>query len=743
MINHSAAGGARGSEHIVNLRRRLGLLFLLGLAACSAFSEAPRPVAAPPTNTPPGQTPEQAERVARRFLQAWQDEDLATMHSLLSSGGQEANTPAAFSDFYRRARTTMTLSALEPRITSQLPGPGGLMSFGYDVLFHTRQAGSFLDTGRTLRLAWDPQPGDWRVLWSPGDLLAALEGGGTLRLDARYPSRANIYDREGRALASRNNRVLTVNVIKGEIPQPEACHRRLAAALTLDVALIQQILAARAADWLSEIGTLDPVTWQETSAGLERDCNARFIERPARQYDTGALSAHSVGYVGWPDESQVAALEAAGFPRDSLIGRSGVEASQDEALRGSPGGRLVVAESGGRQTLVAESAARPSQSVWLTLDVPLQRFIVEALQRARTRAATTWAAGSQGAAVVVLEVHSGAILALVSEPSYDNNAFAPFAAMGREAARELASLAQADPRRPLLNRATLGLYPAGSIFKVVPAIAAADSGIYALDEVYVSTGSWNRDIPRRDWRPGGHGRLTLPEFLKHSCNSCFYETAWDLDAVDPWLLPEYARRLGLGAPTGLRDLPEAAGEISNPDLLRERGFAWHPAEAVSMAIGQRGVQVTPLQIARLYATIANGGTLYRPQLVQQTGMLGEPPAYTLQPEVMAESDIDPEVMAMVQNALCTVVSEPGGTAEHIFRGSALLAQGVCGKTGTAEVAGEDALPHAWFAAWTPAAEPEIAIALLVENAGEGSAVAAPLVREILEYWSFERETDLT
>ncbi len=723
----------------MKIRTGLALFILASLVACSAWNQIAHTPTPGASATPEGQTPEQAERVARLFLQAWQNNDMAGMHRLLSFGGQEATLLPAFRDFYQRNQATMTLQSLETRITGQLPGPGGLMTFGYDVEFHTRQVGSFGDSGRTLRLAWDPQLRDWRVIWSPADLLPALGDGGALRLDARLPSRANIYDRAGRTLASRNNRVITVNVVKNEIPHVGNCNLRLAAALNLELSLIEQILAARAADWLSEMGAVDPLVWQETRAGLERDCNARFIERAARQYETGPVTAHSVGYVGWPDDSQVAALRAAGFPQDSIIGRSGVEASRDGALRGTPGGRLYVVESGGRQTTLAESPPEPSQSVWLTLDAPLQAFIHDSLLRAREAAADTWAPGSDGAAAVVLDLRSGAILALVSEPSYDNNVFAPFPAMGREGALELAAQVQEDPRRPLLNRATLGLYPAGSIFKVVTAIAATDSGVYALDRKYRSTGSWNRDLPRRDWLPGGHGLLSLPEFLKYSCNSCFYEMGWDLDAADPWLLPSYARRLGFGAPSGLHDLTEAAGELNDPEVLRESGFNWHPSEAVSMAVGQRGVRVTPLQVAQLYATVANGGTRYRPQLVQQVSMFGDTPTFSMQPEVLAESDFDPEVIALVQEALCTVVSEPGGTAEHVFRGSPLLSQGVCGKTGTAESPGEDTLPHAWFAAWTPAAEPEIAIALLVENAGEGSAVAAPLVRQILEYWYFGRE----
>ena len=192
----------------MNIRTGVALLLMAGLTACSAITEPPRPTAPPPTLTPEGQTPEQAERIARLFLQAWQDGDLAGMHSLLTFGGQEATTLPAFSDFYRRSQTTMTLRALETRVTSQLPGAGGLMTFGYDVTFHTNQVGSFLDGGRTLRLAWDSRLRDWRVVWSPGDLLTAMAEGGTLRLDARLPSRANIYDR---ATAGRSPRATTAS----------------------------------------------------------------------------------------------------------------------------------------------------------------------------------------------------------------------------------------------------------------------------------------------------------------------------------------------------------------------------------------------------------------------------------------------------------------------------------------------------------------------------------------------------
>ncbi len=217
-----------------------------------------------------------------------------------------------------------------------------------------------------------------------------------------------------------------------------------------------------------------------------------------------------------------------------------------------------------------------------------------------------------GASAVILDIHTGAILAMVTYPTFDNNAFTPYPSIGRSSADQIIEDVQDDDRRPQLNRPTLGIYPAGSTFKLVTAIAAADSGVYALDHRYNSTGVWNRDIERYDWLPGGHGLLTLPQFITQSCNSCFYETGYDLNQADPFLLPNYAHRMGLGDVTGLRDLPEAAGNIIDPDTLAAQGGTWTFSNAVNMAIGQGEVQVTPLQMTRLVSAIANGGIALPP-----------------------------------------------------------------------------------------------------------------------------------
>jgi penicillin-binding protein 2 len=393
------------------------------------------------------------------------------------------------------------------------------------------------------------------------------------------------------------------------------------------------------------------------------------------------MTSNLIGYVGYANEAQLASLAEEGFPQDSIVGQSGIEASWDETLRGQPGGRLTIVLPDGQEVLMAEGASRPSESIWLTIDTDLQAFVERTLADAYNRSG--WAVTSDGASAVVLDLNTGAVLAMVSYPTFDNNAFTPFPSIGRASAEAIVESVQNDERRPQLNRPTLGIYPAGSTFKVVTAIAAADSGVYALDERFNSVGVWSRDIDRYDWLGGGHGLLTLPQFITQSCNSCFYETGYQLDQVDPFILPNYAHRMGLGEVTGFRDLPEAAGNIIDPDIVAEQGDTWTFSNAVNMAIGQGEVQVTPLQMARLFATIGNGGMIYRPQLIQKVGILGENPSYVMEPEIIRDAGISPEVLTMVQRAMCNVTTTQAGTAEYVFRNSPLQDLVVCGKTGTA------------------------------------------------------------
>ena len=375
------------------------------------------------------------------------------------------------------------------------------------------------------------------------------------------------------------------------------------------------------------------------------------------------------------------------------------------------------------------------ESIWLTIDKDLQENIVRVLDEAyRTNA---WGRVSFGASVIVMDVNNGEILAMVSYPSYEGNALNPFPSVGRESANKILEKLATDERKAFINRPTQGLYPTGSVMKVLSAVAALESGVYDDTTRYVCTGSWTHGYDTRyDWLPGGHGSMSVQTGITNSCNPFFYEVGFRLNAEDPYLLPSYARQLGLGELTGINSVPEAIGNIPNPDnILQTTGLPWSYAFAVNLSIGQGEVQITPLQMVRMYAAVANGGFLLRPQLVRERGLLNQRTQVS-ERDVMRDTQIDPANLAIIQRGMCDVVSSRSGTAAFQFLYSPLLDVGVCGKTGTAQAPGDDELPHSWFLAFAPAKDPQIAIVTMIENAGEGSAVAAPLTRNILEYYFF-------
>lgn len=680
-----------------------------------------------------------AERVARQFLEAWRESDLEVMHSLISFSSQEAQPLPEFIALYEQAHATMTYETLDYR-GNTLTRNGDVAVFNYDVTFQTRILGNFTDAGRDMLLVFDERANDWRVAWTAGDIFREMADGSQLRMTPIIPPRANIYDRGGLlTLADQNGRVAVVNVIREKIPDYAGCLSALSVALEKPVEELQARLEARPAHWLMDMGTLDATGYEAWHEQLEAICAAQFDGRPVRHYSSGAITANIVGYVGYPDEEEVAALEAAGFQADSIIGRSGIEASWDEALRGQPGGTLSVVTPGGQVLReIVSKRSEPPHSVWLTIDTEFQRRIYQIFEQAYAENAESWAAGSRGASAVVMDVNTGEVLAMVSYPSFDNNAFTPFPIMGQQQAQQIIAQVQQDPRRPQLNRPLLGAYPLGSVMKLVSSIAAAESRTYSLDERYTCTGIWSRDITRYDWLAGGHGTVTLPQAITRSCNPYYYEVGYRLDAVDPYLLPNTARMMGFGSATGIEGLPEADGLIVDPDWWRQNiGSTWNFSEAVNMAIGQGYLQVTPVQVTRMIAAIANGGRLLQPQLVLQAGLYGEPPSYEAQPVIVREVDVRPEVMAMVRQGMCDVTTTPLGTAEFIFRDSPVQTYGVCGKTGTAQPGTPNVMTHAWFAAYAPRENPEIAVVVMVENGNEGSGTAAPIARDIFEVYFTE------
>ena len=731
---------------------RLTLLLAI-LAACSSLTEEPlRPRTATDSGVVAAASPlpldfDAAQQTITRFLDAWRDADYISMYAAITNTVKENLSYSAFQSYYEEAARALTLQTIDYQLQAMVPHetrPDALLAV-YLVTFYTNLVGSFSDDGRQLTLIQNG-PGQWAIDWRPGLIFAEMDDGAALRLLTSETGRRNIYARDGQPLADQSGTRILVNLVPGRIPELNDCLAALALVTDQEEDKLRTKIARTPAEWLLEIGSIDSVLYFERQAAIDEtlteECAATLTSQTTRRYPDGRLAPHVIGYVGLPQSDELDEIALQGLDAETIVGRSGVEASWDETLRGQAGGELRIVSAAGEtlRTLSAQGP-KPAQSVWLTIQLDLQAFIRQALHRLYESGAID--EGSAGAAAIVMNVNDGAIHALVSYPDFDLNALVPNSILDPEArATELEELN--DPRRPEFNRATQGIYPAGSVFKPVTYLAALDSGLYSLEHTFFCNGSWSRPqegIVRTDWYPDGHSWVNTYTAIPQSCNPYFYESGFDLNQADPYRLPEYARRLGLGTLTGIGAIDEVAGAIEDPGTVRSRqGYVWTFSDAVSMAIGQGFVSITPLQIARMYAAIANGGQLIQPQLVWKSGLPGDEPSYQMEPIIQAELGIQPEVLERLHYSLCDVADVWYGTALSAFSGSPLLSRGVCGKTGTAQDlrVGNDWLPHAWFVTYMPADDPEIVVVVMVENSGEGSVVAAPLARQILEYYFFGR-----
>jgi penicillin-binding protein 2 len=338
-------------------------------------------------------------------------------------------------------------------------------------------------------------------------------------------------------------------------------------------------------------------------------------DRLTRLYTESGIAPHIVGYTGYVPAESIEWYKSQGYRGDEQVGLAGIESWGESYLAGTRGGILSIVGLGGEviQT-VQDSDPKQSRAVYATIDDEFQA----AVELALAEAIETHPLAEAGS-VVAMDVNSGAIRAMASYPDYNPNIFDP---LRLNADTELLRVLN-DPGRPLLNRVTQGEYPAGSTFKLVTFTAGVNSGLYTPETRYTSTGTWNRlgdSFVKVDWQEGGHGTIPLRQALVVSCNSCFYDVGLNLDQVDPFILPNTAREFGFGAPTGIDVLPENGGLIPDPEWKLENvGEGWVPGDSVNMAIGQGFVQVTPLQMARLIAAVANGGTLYKPTIIDRIG----------------------------------------------------------------------------------------------------------------------------
>ncbi|MGH2524800.1 MAG: penicillin-binding transpeptidase domain-containing protein, partial [Anaerolineales bacterium] len=350
------------------------------------------------------------------------------------------------------------------------------------------------------------------------------------------------------------------------------------------------------------------------------------------------------------------------------------------------------------------------------------------------------ALGDFRGSITILNPETGEVLAMASNPSFDPNLFDPTNRNSQALSETLD-----HPGKPLLNRAAQGIYPPGSVFKIPMMAAGLMSGLYTRDTPYTCTGRWDLLGPnaiKYDWTVTfgvpPHGKIDFVQALAFSCDPYFYTIAYNLYQFNPNYMSQIARQFGLGKPTQVEQIPEDEGLIPDPAWKRATyGEDWTPGDSVNMGIGQGYVLATPLQIAQMMAAVRNGGTLYRPRLVQRIAPPGGQPTYELEPVVNGHLPTTPDQLALIQEGLRDVTTLPGGTAHFVFPNFEIP---VAGKTGTAEDPASGA-PHAWFAGYTEANrpdKPDIVIVVNVENTGEGSLFAAPIFKRMVEVYFLGR-----
>ncbi len=431
---------------------------------------------------------------------------------------------------------------------------------------------------------------------------------------------------------------------------------------------------------------------------------------PLRSYPLAAAAAHTLGRVGEVTERQLQQPEFSGLEAGNLVGQAGLESQYNRRLMGKDGLRRVIVNSRGLEVEEAERVEpQDGPALTLTLDADLQKATEAAFQ------------GRAGSAVA-LDPETGEILALTSTPAYDPNRFTT----GIEPS--LWQKLSTDPETPLMNRVIQGTYAPGSTFKIVAATAALEEGVITPATTFYCPGYYAvYGTVFRCPKAGGHGVVDVHRAIAQSCNVFFYQVGVKLEIAR---LSAWAKKLGLGSPTGI-DLPhEASGLMPSPEWkLRVLKVPWYGGETVSVAIGQGQVSATPLQMARLAAVIANGGRLVQPHLVKSEGGVPVP----WDPPV--DIGLKPETIRTVRNGMRAVVAEGTGWRARV------PGVEIAGKTGSAQVVAHARLakdpksaklmPHGWFICFAPLDKPRIAMAVLVEHGGSGGEAAAPVAHEIL------------
>jgi penicillin-binding protein 2 len=592
------------------------------------------------------------------------------------------------------------------------------------------------------------------------------------RLQSIDAPRGVIYDREGQLLAG-NVPSFAVSIVPADLPEEdeEFVFQQLSDVLDVPISIHDLPVDDMGdLDWryLSEdkdyepepqiaervqAGRDAPFTPVRVKSNVPRDV-ALLIEEerlslpgviveiePLRQYISGTLFAHLTGYVGHiPEEALISYTgeRDADYDPNDVVGLTGVELIYEDQLRGQKGQRHVEVDVTGRemQTVGSPIEPVPGHNLILTVDADLQAMVTDALRSGIRET------GSESGVAIVMDPGTGEILAMVSLPSYDPNLF-----VGGISTEDYSQLSE-DPRHPLVNHAISGQYPPGSTFKIVTASAGLEQGVVTPQTLIFCPGTvWiphrfapdNPELaqPFNCWLKDGHKSISLVEAIAQSCDIYFGLMAGgygEFQGLGQEALHNYGLYFGLGEPSGI-DLPgETTGLM--PDETWKRltyGETWVTGDTYNAAMGQGFILTTPLQILNATAALANGGDLFRPTVVREIRDADGNVVRPFTPHLIRKLPVSAETISLVKNGMRAAVTH--GTAW----GANLGGVAVAGKTGTAEFPGardwEGNLPtHAWFTAFAPFDDPEIAVVAFVEGGGEGSLVAVPIAAEIIAHY---------
>ena len=576
--------------------------------------------------------------------------------------------------------------------------------------------------------------------------------------------RGIIYDHQGRILV-RNIPSFAVSIVPAGLPDDDLARARVLARVAelLDMPVnssdkqteesvyqspgIEQILEERMISPYAPVRIASKVDRQAAFIIDEESLKLPGVimeVEPLRQYIDGPLTTHILGYVGLIPGERLESYVVEGYQPDDLVGLTGIELTQESALRGQKGQKHIEVDAFERQeAVIASGPAVQGSNIILNIDLDLQRATEEALREGMRRAE------SAVGVAIAMDPRSGQVLAMVSLPSYDNNLFS-----GGISYADYARLS-GDRYRPLVNHAIGGQYPPGSTFKIVPACAALEEKVIDRNTRVTCHGTLllpNKFFPDDPtqaqtfycWLERGHGPLNIVGAVQQSCDIFFYTVAGgrkEFQGLGMGCLANYSEVFGFGAPTGIELSGEASGLVPDDRWKRQNyGENWVTGDTYNAAIGQGYVLATPLQMLNATAAVANGGTLYQPQLVYEITDAGGRVVRPFEPRPIWELGISDENLALVRL----------GMREAVTNGTAWLLRipelPVAGKTGTAEypevdeegnliLDDEGNLPtHAWFTAFAPYQDPEIALVVFLAGGGEGSQTAVPVAATILRHY---------